>query len=94
MLAEWRRLETPSLPEMKRVMRAYKVGKVQKKALKKDRNPTPSAKVNKLRFRTVGFDRKLTIFHFPKEDHGKGGTHRLSRGVSMLYGSIKRPGFL
>ncbi len=37
MLVEWRRLETPSLPEMKRAMTKYKAGKAQKKALKKDR---------------------------------------------------------
>ncbi len=37
MLVEWRRLETPSLPEMKRAMTRYKAGKAQKKALKKDR---------------------------------------------------------
>ncbi len=37
MLAERRRLETLSLPEMKRVMRSYKAGKAQKKALKKER---------------------------------------------------------
>ena len=37
MLVEWRRLETPSLQEMKRAMTRYKAGKVQKNALKKDR---------------------------------------------------------
>ena len=36
MLAEWWRLETLSLPEMKQVMRLYKEGKEQKKALKKE----------------------------------------------------------
>ncbi len=36
MLAEWRRLETPSLPGIKRVMRSYNEGKAQKKALKKE----------------------------------------------------------
>ncbi len=37
MLVEWRWLELPSLPEMKRAITRYKVGKAQKKALKKDR---------------------------------------------------------
>ncbi len=37
MLVEWRRLETLSLPEMKRAMMRYKAGKAQKKALKKER---------------------------------------------------------
>ncbi len=37
MLVEWRRLEMPSLPEMKWAMTRYTAGKAQKKALKKDR---------------------------------------------------------
>ncbi len=37
MLVEWRQLETPSLPEMKRAMMRYKAGKAQKKALNKER---------------------------------------------------------
>ncbi len=38
MLMEWRRLENPTLPDMKRALTRYKAGKAQKKALKKDRD--------------------------------------------------------
>ncbi len=43
MLVEWRRLETPSLLEMKRAMTRYKAGKAQKKALKKDKERAAQA---------------------------------------------------
>ncbi len=38
MLTEWRRLENPTLNDMKRALTRYKAGKAQKKALKKDRD--------------------------------------------------------
>ncbi len=38
MLTEWRRLENPTLPDMKRELMRYKAGKAQKKALMMDRD--------------------------------------------------------
>ncbi len=54
MLTEWRRLENPTLPDMKRALTRYKAGKAQKKALKKDRDKDRDSRAARARDKEPG----------------------------------------